>query len=30
LRHVRENRALALRLLFPDEDAAAGMTEVAG
>jgi DNA-binding GntR family transcriptional regulator len=30
LRHVRENRALALRLLFPDEDAAAGMTEAVG
>lgn len=25
--HVRENRALALRLLFPDEDAAAGTTD---
>jgi DNA-binding GntR family transcriptional regulator len=30
LRHVRENRALALRLLFPDEDTAAGRTEIAG
>jgi DNA-binding GntR family transcriptional regulator len=30
LRHVHENRALALRLLFPEEDAVAGMTEAAG
>jgi DNA-binding GntR family transcriptional regulator len=30
LRHVRENRALALRLLFPEDEAAAELTEAAG